>query len=86
MAAILLSADQADYLTSTTYLPARLHAAATAGATPGHGRTLDLDEATAEALLSAFTARLATAGFDDYDEPTAEGLVLEDLVDALLEL
>lgn len=84
-APVRLSAAQVDHLAQATYLPPRLHTAVTAGAQPGRSRTLEVDEATAEALLSAFTARLANVGFDADDEPTEEGLLLEGLVDALLD-
>lgn len=42
---------------------------------------LQLSAATAEEFREAFTGWLAKVGFDEAYEPTAEGRLLEDLVD-----
>ncbi len=43
--------------------------------------TLDVSAARAEEFREAFTEQLARVGFDEAYEPTAEGGLLEDLID-----
>jgi hypothetical protein len=42
---------------------------------------MSIPSETAEEFRSAFTNQLATVGFDERNEPTAEGKLLEDLID-----
>jgi len=43
--------------------------------------TLEVSAATAEEFCEAFTEQLAKVGFDEAYEPTAEGKLLENLID-----
>lgn len=43
--------------------------------------TLEVSAASAEEFREAFTEQLAKVGFDEAYEPTAEGGLLEDLID-----
>ena len=71
-----------DYLEGAGFLPpvllACLRGAQWRSATVG---SLELPPATAEEFRGAFTEQLAKVGFGDAYEPTAEGKLLEDLID-----
>jgi hypothetical protein len=77
---VRLSAPQRRYLLGADYLPADLRAII-AAETFG-GMTLELDRDLAERFRSAFTERLAQAGFDANYELTGEGTALEELIEA----
>jgi hypothetical protein len=47
----------------------------------GVAGTLEISAATAEGFREAFTGQLAKVGFDEAYEPTAEGRLLENLID-----
>ena len=47
----------------------------------GGGATLTLDLNAAEQFRDAFSEQLARVGFDENYEPTAEGTMLEELID-----
>ena len=84
---VRLSAAQRTYLLGADYLPADLRGvitAETAAPTGSGGVTLELDPDFAERFRSAFTERLAGAGFDPTYELTDEGAVLEELIDAFV--
>ena len=70
------------YLKSADFLPPALaKVIASAEALP-HGRyVVRLSAEWADELRSAFTERLAKVGFDMNYAPTAEGRMLEDLID-----
>jgi hypothetical protein len=79
---VTLSARELAYLRSASFLPAALarvvHVARPAGP---DGYKLKVPHDIAEQLRSSFTDRLAAAGFDANYELTAEGQMLEDLID-----
>lgn len=80
--AIRLSARELMYLKNVGYLPAsllRLIEAARPISDDNHA--LSIPQNIAEQFRSAFTDRLARAGFNADYEPTSEGRMLEDLID-----
>lgn len=80
---VSLSADQCQYLATSTYLNAPLRdwvSEAVVG-TDG-GAEFDIDPQLAEEFRSALTERLATVGFDEDYELNEEGERLEGLLDA----
>jgi hypothetical protein len=82
---VRLSADQRRYLLSAGYLSADLRsaiAAKSADRTASEGIRFEMNHDLAERFRSAFTDRLAQAGFDRDYELTAEGAILEELIDA----
>lgn len=80
---VLLSGPQVAYLTNARYLPSGLRDAVINVANVGGTEAIALDAATADALQSALTERLARAGFDPEYNLTDEGAMLENLIDAL---
>jgi hypothetical protein len=79
---IHLSTRELMYLKNVDFLPeslARIVEAVRHGGGDKHVLTIQRD--TAERFRTAFTNRLATAGFDADYEPTSEGKMLEDLID-----
>lgn len=77
-----LTRNEVDYLEAAGFLPpillARLRGAQWRSATAA---ALELSPATVEEFREAFTEQLAKVGFDEAYEPTAEGRLLEDLID-----
>jgi len=70
------------YLRNTKFLPQDLERiVATAETVAGVAPVLVLDRDTAERFREEFTVRLARVGFDQHYEPTAEGTLLEELID-----
>jgi hypothetical protein len=78
MMTVRLTAQQREYLREATFLPDDLRARLARSPNP---TALEVDADTANELTSAFTVRLAEAGFDEDYEVTAEGALLEDLID-----
>ena len=79
-----LSKEQAAYLRGADWLPPDLRALAsrlTVGQSDDDSSQEDRE--TVEQLRTMLTARLAEMGFDKDYEPTGEGMVLEQLIDAL---
>lgn len=79
---VSLSPAQLDYLSGATFLPPHLQRIVRAAEAASGAARLNLDVDVAEEFRSAFTIRLAEAGFDSDYEPTREGALLEDLIDA----
>lgn len=75
---IQLSAPQAGYLGQATWLTPRVREALGPGT-----REIELTAQIADELQAELTARLAKVGFAKNYEPTPEGAMLEDLIDAL---
>jgi hypothetical protein len=79
---VRLSKDHFDYLTNTMVLPENLEELVARAKPPdGTGGVVRLDVDTAERFRDQFTARLAHVGFGQDYRPTAEGRLLEDLID-----
>lgn len=77
-----LTRGEVDYLETAGFLPpallkslrgAQWHSAAAS--------VLELSPETAEEFREAFTEQLAKVGFDEAYDPTAEGRLLENLID-----
>ncbi len=77
-----LTRSEVNYLEAASFLPPAL-LACLRGAQwrSGSAAVLELSPATAEEFREAFTEQLAKVGFDEAYEPTAEGKLLEDLID-----
>ena len=77
-----LSAREIMYITNSNFLSEPLMQVLISSANKnGESGVISVDRNSAEKLRDAFTDRLAKVGFDkDYD-PTAEGRMLEDLID-----
>ncbi len=79
-----LSKAQAEYLRGADWLPPELRALAVRITVRRSDDDSSLeDRETVEQLRTALTERLAEVGFDNDYEPTGEGMVLEQLIDAL---
>lgn len=77
-----LKRNEVDYLAAASHLPptllkclenVRWHS--------GAAGIIEVSAATVEEFREFFTERLAKFGFDESYEPTAEGRLLEDLID-----
>ncbi len=79
---VTLDARDVVYLKNTTFLPLPLVQVLEAIAlSPRTSHELLISPEMAEEYRSAFTLRLARVGFDADYGPTAEGRILEDLID-----
>jgi hypothetical protein len=77
-----LTLTEVDYLKTADLLsPALFECLKSVRWRSGTVGTLEVSAATAEEFREAFTERLAKVGFDESYEPTAEGKLLEDLID-----
>lgn len=81
---IQLSARQIAYLATASYLPADLRETVVAAAKAIE--PMAIDATTADTVQSALTVRLGQAGFDADYEVTAEGAMLEELIDAFADV
>jgi len=84
MRAILLAPDLAQYLRSAEFLDEDLRTVIERQLGEAIGpdpATLSVDSAIAERFRAAFTERLAQAGFGVDYRLSAEGSILEDLID-----
>jgi hypothetical protein len=79
---VQLSPRELLYLKNTDFLPVSLSDIINAAQSLGSDRhTVQISRDVAEQFRSAFTERLAKAGFDADYEPTSEGELLEQLID-----
>lgn len=79
---VRLSQREITYLKSTTILPTELARRVAGARSAGNDRyVLLLSRELAEQFRDSFTLRLAKAGFGPDDRPTAEGQMLETLID-----
>lgn len=79
---VRLSRQEMDYLTSATFLSSgQLDAIRNAQRSDDASVSLTISRKVAEDFRDAFTSQLAKAGFDERYEVTAEGRILEDLID-----
>jgi hypothetical protein len=79
---IRLCRQEIDYLINAKFLgPLQIEAVRDAESSNDGGVVLRLSRDSAEAFREAFTDELAKVGFDDKYELTAEGCILEDLID-----
>lgn len=84
---VALTLTEVDYLKTAGLLPPALFECLksvrwrSGAAGLGAAGTLEVSAATAEEFREAFTERLTKVGFDESYEPTAEGKLLEDLID-----
>ena len=77
-----LSRSEVDYLKTAGFLPpALLECLQDVRWRSDVAATLELSSVAAEEFREAFTEQLAKIGFDEAYEPTAEGGLLEDLID-----
>jgi hypothetical protein len=77
-----LTRSEVDYLNTAGLLPSDLlECLRDIRWRSGVAGTFKVSAATAEAFREAFTEQLAKAGFDEAYEPTAEGRLLESLID-----
>lgn len=77
-----LTRSEVDYLNTAGLLPSTLfECLKDIRWRSGVAGTLEVSAATAEAFREAFTEQLANVGFDEAYEPTAEGKLLENLID-----
>jgi hypothetical protein len=77
-----LTRDEVDYLRAAGLLPPTLlECLEDVRWQSDAAGTFEVSAATAEEFREAFTERLARVGFDESYEPTAEGKLLEDLID-----
>ena len=77
-----LSRSEIEYLATASFLPpALLECLQDVRWRSDVAATLELSAVTAEEFREAFTEQLAKVGFDEAYEPTAEGGLLEDLID-----
>ncbi len=82
---VRLSSAQLQHISQAPYLPVEIRRLAEAAVRPANASNkalLDIEAETADQFQSAFTDRLAQAGFDSNYELTEEGVLLEDLIDA----
>lgn len=77
--AVALSADQRKYLLERLALPAALGDLIRGASS----RAVTLTRAQAKQLMTAVSTRLQVAGFDVAYDPTAEGAMLESIIDRL---
>lgn len=81
---VRLSGGELEYLKRANFLPPALaRVIESAEPTRDENWEIAVSADLAEALRSAFTERLAATGFDADYEPTAEGRMLEGLIDRL---
>lgn len=79
---IKLSGKEIDYLTNAAFLgPLQIDAVRAAESTNDATAVLELSRDSAEEFREAFTNELAKVGFDENYVLTAEGRILEDLID-----
>jgi hypothetical protein len=79
-----LSPGETAFLSSATFLPDSIAQQLKSTAERSSGRAhFDVPDGEAESLRSIFTEQLAAIGFDESYKPTAEGLILEQLIDKL---
>ncbi len=79
---IKLSQSEIDYLQNSQFLqPTLLHAIENLIEENGRACAININRETAEEFRSAFTKQLAKVGFNEAYELTAEGRLLEDLID-----
>jgi hypothetical protein len=77
-----LTRSEVEYLETAGFLaPALLGCLRGAQWRSATAAALELSPATAEEFREAFTEQLAKVGFDEEYEPTAEGRLLEGLID-----
>lgn len=77
-----LSRSEVDYLNTVGLLPSTLlECLGDVRWRSGVAGTLEISAATAEEFREVFTEQLAKVGFDEAYEPTAEGKLLEGLID-----
>ena len=77
-----LTRNEADYLKTAGLLPPTLlECLKNVRWQAGVAGTFEVSAATAEEFREVFTEQLAKVGFDEAYEPTAEGKLLEDLID-----
>jgi hypothetical protein len=82
---VQLSARELLYLKNTNFLPPALaQIVGTARPVGGDRYLVDVAPEVAEEFRSTFTNRLANVGFDAAYEPTSEGKMLEELIDAFI--
>lgn len=79
--AVKLSAREFMYLKNTNFLPEELARIIDASEKGGEGCVVHVTRESAEKLRASLTERLATVSFDQDYKPTAEGEILEDLID-----
>ena len=81
-----LKRSEIDYLKTAGFLPSPLvECLRNVRWLSGVAGTLEVGASKAEEFRDAFTEQLARVGFDEIYEPTAEGRLLEDLIDRFLE-
>jgi hypothetical protein len=81
-----LKRSEVDYLKTADLLPPTLlECLKDVQWQSGVAGTLDVSAATAEEFREVLTGQLAKVGFDEAYEPTAEGRLLEDLIDRFYE-
>lgn len=79
---ILITAKQLQYLRDAGFLPVGLaQVVEAARSVSSDNWSLTISRDVAEEFRSAFTDRLAAAGFDASYNPNDEGTILEDLID-----
>ena len=83
MRRVKLSESDVLYLREAAFLP--LNFQRQIAGIESNLRVLEVSDELAEECRSAFTERLAVAGFDANYEPTNEGRRLEDLIDKFAE-
>ena len=79
---IRLGRREIDYLINSKFLaPPQIEVVRAAESTSGGTAVLELSRDSAEEFREAFTNELAKVGFDENYNLTAEGRILEDLID-----
>jgi hypothetical protein len=79
---IKLPRREIHYLINAKFLsPLHIEAVRAAQSSSGGSAVLKLSRNLAEEFREAFTNELAKVGFDENDDLTAEGRILEDLID-----
>jgi len=78
---IVLSSREFFYLKNSSFLPKLLSAVVDGAVGSNDNHLLIVPSELIEPFRSAFTERLAARGFDEEYDVTAEGKVLEELID-----